>query len=53
MARYGVKHPVDMLGKMSLGMKLIKRKRLEIMPQKVRNPNQLACMLERKATQEK
>ena len=53
MARYGVKHPVDMLGKISLGMKLLKRKRLEILPQKVKGPNQLACMLERKATQEK
>lgn len=53
MGRYGAKHPVDMMGKISLGMKLIKRQRLEIFPQKVKNPDQLACMLKGKAIPEK
>lgn len=49
MRRYGMKHPGDMMGKMPLGIKLLKRKRLELIPQKVRHPQRLSAMLGRKA----
>ncbi|RJP87317.1 MAG: 4Fe-4S dicluster domain-containing protein [Desulfobacteraceae bacterium] len=49
MSRYGMKHPGDMLGKMSLGLQLFKKNRLEISPQKIKHPQHLACMLGEKA----
>ena len=49
MRRYGMKHPGDMMGKMSLGIKLLKRNRLELSPQKVRHPGRFAGMFRRKA----
>lgn len=49
MRRYGMKHPKDMLGKMSLGMKLLKRNRLELIPQQVRHPGRFAGLFRRKA----
>jgi heterodisulfide reductase subunit C len=53
MSRYGTKHPADMLGKMGLGMKLLRKKRLELIPQKIKQPLQLAHMLGRKGKKQK
>jgi heterodisulfide reductase subunit C len=37
MARYGTRHPIDMLGKTGLGLKLLARRRLELIPHKTRH----------------
>ena len=37
MARYGTRHPLDMLGKAGLGLKLLARRRLELIPRNIRN----------------
>jgi heterodisulfide reductase subunit C len=37
MARYGVRHPLDMLGKAGLGLKLFVRRRLELIPRNIHN----------------
>ena len=37
MARYGIRHPLDMLGKASLGLKLLARRRLELIPRNIQN----------------
>ena len=50
MRRYGMKHPKDMFGKMSLGIKLFQRKRLELRLQKVKHPGRFAIIFKRKAS---
>lgn len=45
MARYGRKHPVDMFSKLSLGFKLWFKKRLEIVPRKVKCPKRIADLI--------
>jgi heterodisulfide reductase subunit C len=45
MRRYGLQHPGDILAKTPLGLELLKRKRLEILPQRISAPRQLARML--------
>lgn len=42
MARYGIRHPLDMLGKASLGLKLLARRRLELIPRNIHNRAKLA-----------
>jgi heterodisulfide reductase subunit C len=37
MARYGARHPLDMLGKAGLGLKLLTRRRLELIPHNIHN----------------
>lgn len=38
MARYGLRHPMDMVPKALLGLKLAKRRRLELFSEKTRHP---------------
>ena len=45
LARYGIRHPGDMLSKIALGVKLLQRRRLELLPQKVKNPPNIAKLL--------
>jgi hypothetical protein len=47
MTRYGMRHPEDMLNKVSLGIKLLKRKRLEYPPQRTKHPENIANLLRR------
>ena len=41
MARYGARHPIDMLGKARLGLKLLARRRLELIPRNISNRTNL------------
>ena len=47
MARYGVRRPLDMLGKAGLGLKLFARRRLELIPRKIRNRTNMALQVNR------
>jgi heterodisulfide reductase subunit C len=42
MARYGSRHPIDMLGKAGLGLKLLARGRLELFPHSIHKRTNLA-----------
>lgn len=46
MSGYGIKHPVDVVKKVPLALKMLKRDRLEILPQKTKNPAMLKKMFE-------
>jgi heterodisulfide reductase subunit C len=46
MARYGLKHPLDMFSKTSLALKLLSRGRLELKRQKTKSPETLGPMMD-------
>ncbi|MBA3031378.1 MAG: heterodisulfide reductase [Desulfobacteraceae bacterium] len=46
MARYGLKHPLDMPAKTGLALRLYRRGRLAIKSDKTRNPDQIRRMME-------
>jgi heterodisulfide reductase subunit C len=47
MARYGARHPIDMLGKAGLGLRLLTRRRLELIPHKIRHRAAVALQANR------
>jgi heterodisulfide reductase subunit C len=47
MARYGTRHPIEMLGKAGLGLKLLTRGRLELAPRSIHNRANLALRANR------
>jgi heterodisulfide reductase subunit C len=53
MAKYGLRHPEDMFTRMSLGVKLLKRMRLEFPAQKTKNPENIATLLNSEVWNEK
>jgi heterodisulfide reductase subunit C len=53
MARYGTRHPLDMLGKAGLGLRLLTRRRLELVPRNIHNRANLALQANRPECQKK
>jgi heterodisulfide reductase subunit C len=47
MARYGARRPLDMFGKAGLGLKLLARRRLELIPRNIRNRTNMTLQANR------
>ena len=45
MMRYGMRHPFDMVTKTTLALKLLKRGRLELKRDKIKNPEKLRTLM--------
>ncbi len=47
MGRYGMVHPGDMMGKIGIGLSLLKKRRVDLKSEKIRRPGHLGCLLEK------
>lgn len=52
LAKYGLRHPGDIFNKVSLGLKLLTRMRIEFPPQKTKDPKKIAHLLNREGWNE-